>query len=158
MNSVKTDERYAMKYKTIICPIDGSDTTDAAIEQAAYMSKATDAKLILVNVIEKWYRSQGLVTDSAEWQTIHDEWLSEGRELLEKTAKSLKAKGVKHLETSLREGDAAYEIVAVALERNADLIVMATKRYSPVGKLFAGSLTDKVTRKAPCPILWVFTE
>jgi nucleotide-binding universal stress UspA family protein len=147
-----------MKYKTIICPVDGGETTDAVAEHAAYISKTTDAKLILVNVIEKWYRSQGLVTDSAEWQKIHDEWLGEGRELLEKTAKALTAKGVKHVETSLREGDAAYEIVALALERNADLIVMATKRYSPLGKLFVGSLTDKVTRKAPCPILWVFSE
>lgn len=39
---------------------------------------------------------------------------------------------------------------------SADLIVMATHRYSPVGKLFHGSITDKVTRKSPCPILWLF--
>lgn len=40
--------------------------------------------------------------------------------------------------------------------RSADLIVMATHRYSPIGKLFHGSITDKVTRKSPCPILWLF--
>ncbi|MBI5560978.1 MAG: universal stress protein [Deltaproteobacteria bacterium] len=67
-----------------------------------------------------------------------------------------KEAGVKNLRTVLRDGDASHEIVALAVEEKADLIIMATHRYSPVGKLFAGSVTDKVSRHAPCPVLWVF--
>lgn len=145
-----------MKYKNIICPVDGSELTEKAVEVAAYLSKISDAKLILLNVVEKWYRSEPMVTNSKEWTAIHEEWLNEGRELLEKEAKALQEGGVKHMETVLREGDAAYEILSLAGERSADLIVMATHRYSPVGKLFMGSVTDRVTKKSSCPVLWVF--
>ena len=147
-----------MEYKNIICPVDGTDPelSEAAEDAAAYLSQVTDAKLILLYVVEKWYRSEPLVTDSPQWTEIHGQWLHEGRELLEKEAARLKDLGVKHLETVLRDGDAAHEIIALAFERKADLIVMATHRYSPVGKLFMGSVTDKVSKKSPCPVLWVF--
>lgn len=145
-----------MPYKNIICPIDGSELTGRAEEQAAYLCNITGAKLTLLNVVEKWYRSAHLVTDSAQWEAIHEEWLNKGRELLEKEANKIKEMGVKNIDTVLRDGDAAHEIVALAMEQKADLIVMATHRYSPVGKIFIGSVTDKVSRHAPCPVMWVF--
>ena len=145
-----------MLLRNIVCPIDGSELTGKVLNAASYLSKVSDARIILVNVVERWYKAQPLVTDSKEWQAIHEGWLKEGKDLLEKEAARLKKMGVKHLDTVLSDGDAAYEIIALANERNVDLIVMATHRYSPVGKLFHGSITDKVTRKSPCPILWLF--
>jgi len=68
----------------------------------------------------------------------------------------LKDKGVNNIETVIRDGEAAYEIVAVAREKQADLVVMSTHHYSAMGKLFMGSVTDRVTKKSPCPVLWVF--
>src|SRR3972149_7039524 len=145
-----------MEYKTIICPIDGSELTGKAAEQAAYISKLSGAKVTLLHIVEKWYRSSHLTTDSKEWQAIHEEWLNKGREVLEKEAARLKARGIKEIDTVLKEGDAAHEIVATAVEENADIIIMATHRYSPMGKLFIGSVTDKVSKHAPCPVMWVF--
>lgn len=145
-----------MEYKNIICPVDGSELGGRALEEAAYITKISGANLVLLNVVEKWYRSADVVTDSKEWQDIHEGWLKDGMAILEKEAAKLKKSGIKNIETVLRDGDAAYEIVAAAAERNADLIVMASHRYSPVGKLFMGSTIDKVTKKAPCPVLWVF--
>lgn len=145
-----------MEYKSILCPIDGSELSEKVEDAGVYLSKISGAKLILLNVVEKWYRSAHLVTDSTEWQNIHTNWLNEGREILEKEAAKLKEKGVKDVEMVLRDGDAAHEIIALAMEQRADLIIMATHRYSPVGKFFMGSVTDKVTKSSPCPVLWVF--
>ncbi|MFZ3090424.1 MAG: universal stress protein [Nitrospirota bacterium] len=145
-----------MEYKNIICAIDGSELSNRVEETGAYISKLSGAKLILLNIVEKWYRSADVVTDSPEWGSIHEGWLKEGKSLLEKEAAKLREKGVKNIETVLRDGDAAHEIVALAVERNADIIIMATHRYSAVGKLFMGSVTDKVTRHSPCPVLWLF--
>lgn len=146
-----------MEYKNIICPIDGTELTERGEEVAAYLSMISGANLILLHVVEKWYRSTHMATNSKEWEVIHEGWLNEGRVLLEKEAERLLEKGVKDIDTVLRDGDAAYEIVALAMERKADLIVMATHHYSGVGKLFMGSVTDRVTKKAPCPVLWVFS-
>ncbi|MEK6679261.1 MAG: universal stress protein [Nitrospirota bacterium] len=145
-----------MEYKSILCPIDGSELSEKVEDAGVYLSKISGAKLILLNVVEKWYRSAHLVTDSTEWQNIHTNWLNEGRGILEKEAAKLKEKGVKDVEMVLRDGDAAHEIIALAMEQRADLIIMATHRYSPVGKFFMGSVTDKVTKSSPCPVLWVF--
>ncbi|MBI4948946.1 MAG: universal stress protein [Deltaproteobacteria bacterium] len=145
-----------MEYKHIICPIDGSEISDVALKHAAYLSKTSGAQLTVLHVVEKWYRAAGMVTNSEEWSTIHEDWLSKGRELLEATANRLRDEGLHNIETVLREGDASHEIVAISVEHRADLIVMATHRYSPMGKLFMGSVIDRVTKKSPCPILWVF--
>jgi len=145
-----------MEYNNIICPVDGSELGDKTMEEAAYISKISGAKLILLNVVEKWYRSADVVTNSPEWQEIHEKWLDEGMELLKREDARLKKEGINNIEPVLRDGDAAYEIIALAMERRADLIVMASHRYSPLGKLFMGSVIDKVTKKAPCPVLWVF--
>lgn len=123
---------------------------------AAYIARISGAKLVLLNVVEKWYRSEPMVTDSPEWTSIHEGWLDEGRGLLDTEARKLVESGLKNIETILSEGDAAHEIVAEAMKNRADLIVMATHRYSSAGKFFLGSITDRVTKKAPCPVMWVF--
>ncbi len=145
-----------MEYRRILCAFDGSELSETGLTHAAYLSKTTGAELSILHVVEKWYRAADVATDSPEWQKIHEGWLDKGREVLEAAAGKARNMGVAHFKTVMKDGDAAYEIVAMAMENRMDLIVMATHRYSSVGKLFAGSVTDKVTRKAPCPVLWVF--
>lgn len=145
-----------MAYKSILCPVDGTELGDHAMEEAAYLAKATGARLTLLHVSVQAYRSAHLVTDSAEWKAIHEGWLQEGTELLENEKARLLSEGVSNVEIVLRDGDAAFEIIAQALEQKADLIVMASHRYTPLGKVLIGSTIDKVTKRAPCPMLWVF--
>lgn len=54
-----------------------------------------------------------------------------------------------------RDGSAAAEIVAAAAEMNADLIVIGSHGTSGFERLMLGSVTEKVLRKAPCPVLTV---
>ncbi|MCC6503336.1 MAG: universal stress protein [Deltaproteobacteria bacterium] len=145
-----------MEYKTIVCPIDGTELSEKSLKHAAYISKVSGGKIVLLHVMEKWNRAGHVTTDSSEWETIHKDWLSEGRTVLTNAAETLRDLGASHVDTMLREGDASHEITAIAREVNADLIIMTTHRYSPIGKLFAGSITDNVTRNSPCPVLWIF--
>ena len=145
-----------MEYNTIVCPLDGTELSEKSLKHAAYISKISGAKIVLLHVMEKWNRAGHVTTDSSEWETIHKDWLNEGRIVLTAGAEKLRDLGASHVDTLLREGDAAHEITAVAEEKHADLIIMSTHRYSPIGKLFSGSITDNVSRKSPCPVLWVF--
>jgi len=57
---------------------------------------------------------------------------------------------------SVRTGFSAWnEIVGVAQEVEADLIVMATHGRKGLGKLFLGSTAEKVLEHTPCPVLLV---
>ena len=143
-------------YRNIICPIDGSELGDLALEQAAYISKISNAKLIVLYVLDKWYKARDVASESPEWEAVHQEWLDEGKKIINERKALLEREGCRNFEMVERDGDIAYEIIGLALELRAELIVMASHRYSPVGKLFHGSTIDSVTKRSPCPVLWVF--
>ena len=60
-----------------------------------------------------------------------------------------------HIQTRLVEGDVAGAIVDTALSEQVDLIVMSTHGYSGLTRWVLGSVTEKVLRSAPCPVLAV---
>jgi nucleotide-binding universal stress UspA family protein len=61
------------------------------------------------------------------------------------------------VEYRLKEGDAVTEILGVAEETNADLIVMGTHGRTGLSRLLMGSVAEQVVRKASCPVLTVRT-
>ncbi|MEK6538990.1 MAG: universal stress protein, partial [Nitrospirota bacterium] len=83
------------------------------------------------------------------------EWLDEGSKLLNDAEAQARKTGLINVETVLKEGDIAHEIVAEAKKRRADIIVMSTVRHSTIERFFIGSVIDMVTKGAPCPVLWI---
>ena len=59
------------------------------------------------------------------------------------------------LRTEVISGDEASVIVETAAAENVDLIVMSTHGYSGLTRWMLGSITEKVLRAAPCPVLVV---
>jgi len=55
----------------------------------------------------------------------------------------------------VREGTPFYEIIRFAKEANIDLIVMGTHGHTGLAHVLLGSVTEKVVRKAPCPVLTI---
>lgn len=51
--------------------------------------------------------------------------------------------------------DASEDLIAVASETSAELIVIGLRRRTPVGKLILGSNAQRVLLDAPCPVLAV---
>jgi universal stress protein A len=52
-------------------------------------------------------------------------------------------------------GSIAEQIVTVAEEEKADLVVMSPRRHRGLRRILSGSITDRVTRMSPCPVLSV---
>ncbi len=144
-----------MEYRIILCPIDVPELSDRGVDLAACRIIITGARLILLHVVEDWYKAKPVTTDSPEWAAIHKEWLDEGRRLLRNAEARVRETGLNNVETILTEGDISHEIIAEAKKRRADLIVMATERYSKIEKFFIGSVTDRVTRNTPTPVLLI---
>jgi nucleotide-binding universal stress UspA family protein len=57
------------------------------------------------------------------------------------------------VESVVREGDAAAEILRAAEELRCDLIVMGTHGRTGLGRLLMGSVAEAVLRRAPCAVL-----
>jgi nucleotide-binding universal stress UspA family protein len=80
----------------------------------------------------------------------------ETEEELEKIRAELREAAVDHEIRQLVRGmDPADDLVNVAGEVDAEIIVIGLRRRSPVGKLILGSNAQRVLLDAPCPVLAV---
>ena len=67
----------------------------------------------------------------------------------------LTATGVDHRVHQAAGVDVGDEIVRVAEQNHAELVVIGVRTRSPVGKVLMGSVAQKVIMDAPCPVLTV---
>ena len=63
-----------------------------------------------------------------------------------------------NVETDIREDKAFVEIIRKAREDDVDLIVMGSHGRTGLEHILIGSVAEKVTRKAACPVLVVKTK
>ena len=103
-------------------------------------------------------RSRGdrlVVVNTSRGDALVDERYVDDEQLAGLRAK-LADSGVDHeVVHTMRGRDASEEILAVAEERRAQLVVIGLRRRSPVGKLLLGSTAQRVLLDAPCPVLAV---
>jgi nucleotide-binding universal stress UspA family protein len=115
----------------------------AALRRAAEEAKLRDSRLVVVNSHRggREFDRDDAIESEAQ--------LAEVKSLLTET-------GVAHDVRQLVRGmDPAEDLVNVAAEVDAELIVIGLRRRSPVGKLILGSNAQRVLLDAPCPVLAV---
>jgi nucleotide-binding universal stress UspA family protein len=139
-------------FQRVLCAIDFSDASLKGLEYALALAKETNAELILVHVIE------GL-PDAPDWQmpgqaVIDYVRLSE-TEALQRLRAVLPHDADRWCKprTVLGTGKPYREILRLAREHDAHLIVMGVHGRGVVDRLFFGSTTNQVVRTATCPVL-----
>jgi nucleotide-binding universal stress UspA family protein len=135
--------------KKIVCPTDFSEGSFRALAEASELALQFGAEIYLVHIIELLPPTTDPGLPSLQ-QELHEE----SEETLRKIAEPLTAKGVR-TQTAIADGDAATEIVHMAQELAADLIVIATHGNTGWRHLAFGSVTEKVVRLATCPVLTI---
>jgi len=144
-----------LPFKRIVCPTDFSEPACGAIKAAGELAAQFDAELILVHVV-------GAIPalDTPAGITGFD-IASYQRELAESAEQSLQERIAKRVPDSVNartrvvHGEAAHEIVYVAKEEEADLIVLSTHGASGWKHRIFGSVTEKVIRIAECAVLTI---
>jgi nucleotide-binding universal stress UspA family protein len=114
----------------------------AALEQAAQECRLRNARLVVIN-------SQRGGAHGGSEAAGDDQELAAVRARLEE-------EGLEHEVRQLVAGlEPAEDLIAVAEEVSADMIVIGLRRRSPVGKLILGSNAQRILLDAPCPVLAV---
>jgi nucleotide-binding universal stress UspA family protein len=115
----------------------------AALKLGAEEAKNRDASLVVVNSHRggREFDRDDAVQSESQLEEVRDE---------------LKAAGVEfEIRQLVRGMDPAEDLIHVAEELSADLIVIGLRRRSPVGKLILGSNAQRILLDAPCPVLAV---
>ena len=133
--------------QTILFPTDFSDHSERALELARALARDYGARLVLLHVAAP----PELASEAA---LVFRVWFEQA-ELKRKLRRLVAAHANLRPEHCFEQGDAAAEILRVAREERADLIVMGTHGRTGLGRLLMGSVAEQVLRRAPCPVLTV---
>jgi nucleotide-binding universal stress UspA family protein len=141
-------------FQRILVPLDGSKIAEAALEPARHLARLESGEIELV-------RSQLLpvnLENSQEFPIAHETYEKEAAHCLQylnDLVSQLEADGIKATAHVLPGGDAATRILEAARQGQADLILLTSQGRSGLGKLMLGSVADKLSRIATCPVMIV---
>ena len=142
----------------ILLATDGSEEAELAALRAVELADATDSELHVVHVGVVPIFLQSYPGTLGYYGKLHEQIEEESRELLRKQSLRVKAAGGTVAGAHLRMGEVALEIVALAEELGAGLIVMGCRGLGGVRRALMGSVSDSVVRHAHCPVLVVRQE
>jgi nucleotide-binding universal stress UspA family protein len=143
-------------YQKILIAVDGSATSDSALEEAIKLAQRLDSRIAIMYVLEDilYWKEENYI-DYAELQASIK---ASGEKMLAK-AEMLAQRASVAAETKLVEaaggGRVASIIVAEAEHWQAELIVIGTHGRSGVSRLLLGSVAENVVRSAPMPVLLI---
>ncbi len=142
---------YTTMYDRILVPTDGSAEGEHALEYAIELARTHDAAIRAVYVVNA--ASYGGLPMETAWDGITDALREEG-ETAVKRVEELAPEDIT-VETIVLEGSPSRVIVDEATPEKCDLVVMGTHGRGGIDRLLLGSVTERVVRKCPVPVLTV---
>jgi nucleotide-binding universal stress UspA family protein len=135
--------------KTIVIGYDESEPARRALERAAQLAKALQAKLVVTSVAPVTITTTGrsIGADPVETGADHRKELHDAHVYLE--GEGLTADYIEAV------GHEAASILAAARERSADLIVVGSRELTALHRLLGQSVSDAVSHGARCDVLIV---
>ncbi len=138
--------------KKILCPIDHSDCSKEALKYAVTFAMKDEAKLYLLHVID--IRSFDESLDTMTRQMPDDETIKQLKtKLFECVPEEIR--NDMQVEALVVQGIPFAEIISIAKKNKVDMIVMGTHGRTGLAHIMIGSVSEKVVRKAHCPVLTV---
>ncbi len=141
--------------RRILVPTDFSKNSENALRYAVAFADKFAAELHLLHVVQDLAL---FIPDTVAVSPIAappvDQLTAAVREGLLKVVREHGLEG-RPVCPEVREGVPFHEIIRYAKDKDVDLIVMGTHGRTGLAHVLLGSVTEKVVRKAPCPVLTV---
>jgi nucleotide-binding universal stress UspA family protein len=142
-------EEIAMeKFERILVPLDGSDCAENVLPKVEKLAKDLKATIALLRVVIA-YSFPGADPTDAEVKVVR-----EAEQYLSNVEEGLKKKGLK-VDSHVRYGNDAEEILDHAAQKDIDIIAMTTHGRGGVKRFLLGSVAEKVLRHSPKPVFLV---
>jgi nucleotide-binding universal stress UspA family protein len=146
-------------FTRILCPVDFSESSLRALDYAMSLAREADAHLTVLHVmmydmaVEAPDLYETLIADrDLGADAFQQRCEAYSRNRLDTIVPDTVREACR-VETRLGHGKAYRDILRVAAEQQADLIVMGVKGHGALDRMFFGSTTQHVVRQADCPVL-----
>jgi nucleotide-binding universal stress UspA family protein len=140
-------------FRCIVVPTDFSASAEEAWRLARRLGGALGSEIVLVHVFVEppVYGDPPGVTTA--WTVVVEaqKWVADE---IERWAEQARKDRIT-VRTAVLTGSSAPEIVRVATDEHADIIVMGTHGRTGLNRVLLGSVAERVLRTAPCPVLTV---
>ncbi len=166
-SAVSSEEDEMSIFPTkILLATDGSSESELATRTAVDLARMSDSELHVIHVLDGAPSPALLYPEAADPEGIEmpDPVLEEdlerraeqrSRELLDAEVERVQAVGGTVEQAHLMMGDAAREIVHLAEDVGAGLVVVGSRGRGGIRRALMGSVSDSVVRHAHCPVLVV---
>lgn len=138
---------------TILFPTDFSEASKIALPFAADLSDKYDADLHIFhafseNILNPYFLSEEVDEAARYFERVEEEFDN----LVEELVEDIDLKEDDYTEV-LANGEPFVEMINYIREKDVDLVVMSTHGRTGISHMLLGSTTEKVVRKATCPVL-----
>src|SRR5918998_275242 len=138
--------------RNILLATDDSQNAEVALQAAADISEKSGAALHLVHV---WTAAMPQAYPALHFDDYSRVLEEQAGKTLRQQAWKARAAGGRALWVYLREGEPVEEIVALAEELDADLVVVGSRGAGWMKRLVTGSVSEGVVHRSSCPVLVV---
>lgn len=147
--------------KKILVALDGSSYSDRVAKYGGDIALRYNAEITLIHVVEP-PRSvipvseidTGLATEIELIEKLAKKMESNAQNLLNGYKKDMENKGLDP-KIRIEKGNASDIILTIAEDENYDLIVVGSRGLGNVKRFILGSVSDKISKHAHCPVLIV---
>jgi nucleotide-binding universal stress UspA family protein len=141
-----------MPPKAILVPIDFSEPSKKAVTYGLTLAHQFQAKLIVAHIVPE---SSALVyAFPTETSRIENEQEARARVEIANIVPAAYESGVE-VQTIVKTGDIQQQLLEIIKDEAVDLVVMGTHGRRYLGRWFLGSVTERMLRQIPVPIVTV---
>jgi len=145
-----------VQFKKIVCAVDFSDHSPKLADYAISLAKCMEAKLICVYVAPSLSQYVGFQVPPSSIESFVGEIVTGAdhsmKDYLNKYFQGADVSG------KVLVGYPAEEIINLAEDENADLIIMGTHGRKGIDRILFGSVAEKIVKNAKCPVLTIRPE
>ncbi|HUW68049.1 MAG TPA: universal stress protein [Candidatus Nanoarchaeia archaeon] len=142
-------------FQKIVLATDGSEYSANVIKYAIELAKISEAKIYAIYVVDT-----GIFTSipmDVAWTNMYELLKQEGNVATNQVESEAMAANIE-VESITVEGHPAEEIIKLAEDKSADIIVMGTLGKSGLDRFLLGSVAEKVSRTSKIPVMIVRGE
>jgi nucleotide-binding universal stress UspA family protein len=144
------------EFKKILCAVDFSDHSPKVADYAVTLAKCTGAKLLCVYVAPSLSQYVGFHVPPSSIEAFVGEIVA-GADTSMRAYLDAHFKGAE-VDGKVLVGYPAEEILNLAEDEDADLIIMGTHGRTGIDRILFGSVAEKIVKSSKCPVLTIRPE